>query len=139
MSIDCQARHILAVNDSPEVLALLREVFEEEAYRVSTRINGETHLEEITQIAPDLVILDYSSETESTLLQQLTTDPRTQRIPIILCTGAVRKVEQIKPQLEMLGVAVVYKPFDIEHIVRIARDELGPASDQKESLPPRFD
>lgn len=135
MNVDDQAPHVLAVNDSPEILALLRELFEEEAFRITTRINSETNPEEIAQIAPNLIILDYSSETETTLLHHLTMGPRSERIPIILCTGAKREIETIRPELDAMGVAVVYKPFDIDHIVRVAHESLGLVSEPEEPLP----
>ena len=139
MSSDGQAPHLLAVNDSPEILMLLREIFDDEGFHVTTRINGETDLDEISEIAPGLVILDYSSETETGLLHRLTTDPRTEAIPVILCTGAVRAIEALKPELEMLDVAVVYKPFDIEHLVRVVRERLGLGTESEESHPPAIE
>lgn len=137
MNLDGQQPHILAVNDAPEILALLREIFEEEAFRVSTRFNGDINLDEITQLAPDLIILDYSSEAESNLLHHLTVDSPLGHVPIVLCTGARRQVEVVKPELDALRVAVIYKPFDIDVIVRVVRDALGLDSHPEELLPPQ--
>jgi two-component system response regulator VicR len=139
MNADGQAPHILVINDSPEILALKREIFEDEGFRVTTWDTSEAELDKIIQIAPDLIILDYSSETESGLLQQLSTDPRTERIPLVLCTGARRQVEEMKPDLDAMGVAVVYKPFDIEDLVQTVREGLGLASESQESLPPTYE
>lgn len=130
MNVPDQSPHILVVNDSPEILALKREIFEEEGFRVTTRMGSDMNLEEITHIAPSLIILGHSSETESALLQYLTVDSPFGHIPIVLCTGAVRQVETIKPQLDAMGVAVVYKPFDIEDLVRVVREGLGGAGRQ---------
>lgn len=137
MNLDGQLRHILVVNDAPEILALMREIFEEEAFRVSTRINGDISLDEITRIAPDLIILDYNSGAESNLLHLLTADSPLDHVPIVLCTGARREVEIVKPELDTLRVAVVYKPFDIDVIVRVVREALGLDSYPEEYLPPK--
>ena len=137
MSSDGQQAHILAINDSLEILVLMREIFEEEAFRFTMRLNSQTDLDEIVQISPGLIILDYSSETETGLLHRLTTDPSTEQIPIILCTGAVREIEALQPELDLRGVAVVHKPFDIEHLVRVVREALGLDFDTEESLPSR--
>lgn len=139
MHLDGQAPHILAVNDALEILILFREIFEEEGFRVTTRIADDTHIEEIVQIAPDLIILNYRSEAELSLWQRLTTDHRTQSVPIVLCTGAVREIEAIKPELGVKGIAVIYKPFEIEHLVRVVRERLGLGFDAQESLPPRHE
>lgn len=137
MSFDGQQRHILVINDAPEILILKREIFEEEGFHVTTLITSKTDLDEIVQIAPDLIILDYSTEAESDLLHQLTSDTRVAHTPLILCTGAVRQIEAIKPELDTLGVAVVYKPFDIEHLLEVVRHSLGLGSESTESPPPR--
>lgn len=139
MHLDGQAPHILVINDSPEILDLEQEIFADEGFRVTTRITHDTNLEEIVQIAPDLIIVDYSTEAESNRLYHLTTDLRTEQIPVVLCTGAVRHVEAIKPELDAMGVAIVFKPFDIEHLVRVVRERLGLGFDAQESLPPRSD
>lgn len=136
MKLDGQQPHILVVNDSPEILALKREIFEEEGFQVSTRINRDVDLDEIVRIGPNLVILDYSDEAESALLGQLRGDLRTASIPIVLCTGAIRKVEEIRPQIEAMGVRVVYKPFDIEDLVGVVREALDMDSERQESPPP---
>ena len=139
MSADSQPPLILVVNDSPEILDLKREIFEDEGFRVTTRITHETNLEEIVQIAPDLVITDYSSETQTGLLQHLTIDAPLGRVPIVLCTGAVREVEAARSHLDTLGVAIVFKPFEIEHLVHVVRGALGLGSGSEEALPPQAD
>lgn len=139
MNSDGQSPHILVINDSREILALKREILEDEGFRVTTRITGEIHLDEIAHIEPSLVIFDYTSEIESNLLQHLTVDSSLSLIPIVLCTGAVREVTAIRPRLDAMGIAVVFKPFDIDHLVSVVRQRLGLASDREESLPPRLD
>ena len=129
--------HILAVNDSAEILALFEDLLGEEGYRVTTQTHVAKDLEEIAQLAPDLMILDYMWAREDTgwaLLQMLRLDPRTAHIPIILCTGAVREVTELNAHLKEMGVTVVLKPFDLEHLLReIARllDEVTPAAERE--------
>ena len=137
MHPDSQPPHILVVNDSPGILSLQREIFEEEGFRVTTLITSETHLDEIIYLAQDLVILNYSTEAESHLLQHLTDGAPFDHIPVVLCTGAVRQIEAIRPHLDAIGVGIVYKPFEIEHLLDVVREKLGLGSDPKESLPPR--
>ena len=52
-------QHILAINNAPEVLALFRELLEDEGYRVTTQTYMVKDLEEVKRLAPDGIVLDY--------------------------------------------------------------------------------
>jgi len=114
-------KHILALNESEEVLQLFADLLEEEGYRVTTQAYVSKDFPAIIALAPDLIILDYMWKTDDkgwALLQMLKMEPRTQAIPIVLCTGAVRQVEELKSHLEQMGIRVVIKPFNIEDLLR---------------------
>lgn len=115
--------HILVINDTPEILDLFRQMLEEDGYRVSVdrfTIDADKKLAEIKTFAPDLIILDYMIGNEGLgwqLLQLLKMDRETRSIPVIICTGAVRQVQELQNHLEDMGVAVVLKPFDIDYLL----------------------
>lgn len=44
-------------------------------------------------------------------------DRATRDIPVIVCTGAVRQVEEMQPHLAEMKVAVVLEPFDIDQLL----------------------
>lgn len=120
MSATDGQKHILAINDSEEVLALFRDLLEEEGYRVSTQLHMTKDLNEIAKLNPDAIILDYMWEREDSgwsLLQMLKMNPPTSSLPIILCTGAVKRIEELKPHLDEVNVRVVYKPFNIDELI----------------------
>lgn len=124
-------RHILALNDSPEILSVLRELLDEEGYRVTTRSRLVKNLDEIRELAPDLIILDYMWADEDTgwaTLQLLRMDRDLAKVPIILCTGAKREVGGISEQLSDLGVRIVLKPFDIDALLEAIADALREAA-----------
>jgi len=50
--------HILVVDDEPDIRELVREILEDEGYRVSVAENGETARASYSRGAPDLVLLD---------------------------------------------------------------------------------
>jgi len=138
--------HVLVINDTPEILDLFRELLGEAGYRVSTeRFTGEADrlLTAVKELKPDLVILDYIIGGEGLgwqLLQLLKMDRATRTIPVIVCTAAVRQVEELRPHLEELGVGVVLKPFDIDHLLaevaqvleRAVEGQLGTAAEGKD-------
>lgn len=114
------SKHILAGDDSPAILDLLRELLEAEGHRVTVSTDL-LDLPTIKRIHPDVVVLDHMLEDGAgsgwRLMQQIRDDPLTATLPIVVCTGAVHRVRQQASLLDRLGVDVVLKPFDIDHLV----------------------
>ncbi len=133
MNADGQQPHILCINHSPEILALMKELLEDEGFRVTTHSRLEKDLDTITGLAPGVIIIDYmwtSSDDEWVFLTMLTMSPRTRHIPLILCTAAVQQAKDLQEHLFEMGIRVVLKPFDIEHLIRVVHEalETGPSS-----------
>jgi adenylate cyclase len=128
-SLDAHRQHILAINNDPAILALFRDLLEEAGYQVSLQNYSDRELAKIRALKPDLIVLDYMWATEDdswSLLQMLRMDPATAAIPIVLCTGAVREVAALQPHLMDMGISVVIKPFNIDHLVDVIRERLAP-------------
>jgi CheY-like chemotaxis protein len=128
MNADGKQPHILCVNHSPEILALQRDILQEEGFRVTTQSRLDKDLDAVVALAPNVIIIDYmwrQSDDEWVFLTMLTMDPRTREIPIILCTGAVREARELQEHLASLGIRVVLKPFRIEHLIRVVNDAVG--------------
>ncbi len=120
-----ERRHILVVNDDPAILELFSELLEEAGYQVSldkfARQTGEL-LDSIKELRPDLIILDFIIGGESSgwqMLQAAQMDRTTRDIPVIVCTAAVKQVTELSVHLDEMGVHVVLKPFDIDHLLDI--------------------
>jgi CheY-like chemotaxis protein len=142
MSADGHQRHILAINDSDDVLNLFRELLSEEGYRVSVSAYAAHDLKEVHELRPDLIILDYmwsSDDAGWSMLQMLKMDPMTTGIPIILCTGAVRQVRDLDARLTEMDVRVVLKPFDITELLDTIGAALNGTSPQVGSSPGQDD
>lgn len=130
--------HILAINDSAEVLSLFEDLLSPEGYRVSVAAFLGHDLDGVVEAAPDLIILDYmwsSDDTGWSFLQMLRMDPRTSDIPIVLCTGAVRQVQDLEARLQEMGVRVVLKPFDIDELVNVVKHSLKEATGREDAAP----
>jgi CheY-like chemotaxis protein len=131
--------HILAVNDSADVLALFKELLEEEGYRVSTMPVLTHDIDGAASLNPDLMVLDYMWSTEDdnwALLQMLRMEPRTKAIPIILCTGAVRQVEPLSARLGEMNVQILFKPFDLDELLGMVTNALGRDNTSDPALQP---
>lgn len=121
-------RHILAINNSVDVLALFAELLQDEGYRVSTRTYVDKDLNAIEELAPDLIILDYMWAAEDfgwSLLQMLRMNRGTADMPIILCTGALAHVRETENHLMTMKIEVVYKPFQIDHLLDVIQRVLA--------------
>lgn len=120
-----QRQHILAINDDPAILQLFDELLSEEGYQVTLDIfHRQTTdlLGAIRELQPDLVIMDFIIGGELRgwqLLQAAKMDRAVRDIPVVICTGAVKQVTELSEQLESVGVHVVIKPFDIDHLLDV--------------------
>jgi DNA-binding response OmpR family regulator len=113
-------KHILAGDDSPDILALLRDILEGEGYRFSMS-DEMLSLAEIKRTAPDLVILDHMFDDGAgsgwELLRDIRRDPELSGLPVVVCTGAVQRVRDQGDELRALGAQLVLKPFDIDQLL----------------------
>jgi CheY-like chemotaxis protein len=122
MSADGRQPHILVVNDTQEILDLMRELLEDEGYRVTTLL-ALLDLDKVKTLAPDVIVQDLLFEGTQELgwkfLTLVRLDPVLARIPLVLCTAAVRTVKdpEMAEQLNRQGIRVVLKPFAIESLL----------------------
>jgi CheY-like chemotaxis protein len=122
MTADGRQPHILVINDTQEIIDLMAELLAEEGYQVSTSL-ALLDIAKVKTLAPDIIVQDLlfegMQETGWKFLQLVRLDPELARIPIILCTAAVRTVNepQMAEQLDRLGVRIVLKPFLIEDLL----------------------
>ncbi len=129
MTADTRQPHILVINDTQEILTLLQDLLEDEGYRVTTSL-AILDIDKVKALAPDIIVQDLlfegMQETGWKFLHLVRLDPELARIPIILCTAAVRTVKEpeLAEQLDRLGVRVVLKPFLIEDLLNAIADAL---------------
>ncbi len=114
------ATRILVVNDTQEILELFRMLLEEEGYEVVLSGFPIQQMSDIEQIHPDLIILDLVFGDQKSgwqMLQMLKMKRSTASIPVIVCTAALSMVREQEGYLVSQGVHVVFKPFDIDHLL----------------------
>ena len=76
------------------------------------------------------MVLDFLIQDEGKgwqFLQMLKMDRDTRDIPVIVCTAAIKLVEELQPHLDAMSVGVVLKPFDIDRLLAAIAEELGEA------------
>lgn len=140
MHPDGHRPHVLCINHSREILNLLRDLLEGEGFRVSTLTAVDRNLDAIVALRPDVITIDYmwsTSDNEWTFLTLITIDPRTSGIPVVLCTGAVTQVQDLREHLSLLGIRVVLKPFNVEDMIQAVQAALADRMVNAPDLPGR--
>jgi DNA-binding response OmpR family regulator len=116
------AARVLVINDMQEILELFRELLSEEGYEPILYSDAIQDMREIERLKPDLIILDYilggGERTGWQMLQKLKMRRMTAKIPVIVCTAATREVRDIEGFLQMKGITLVPKPFNIEDLLQ---------------------
>jgi CheY-like chemotaxis protein len=119
------ARKILLADDSVTAQNMGRKILADAGYDVVTVNNGSAALKRITELKPDLIVLDVYMPGYSGLevCQRLKDAAETARIPVLLTVG---KLEPFKPEeaRRVKADAHIVKPFEAsELLTAIARLE----------------
>ena len=112
------ARKILLADDSVTAQNMGRKILAEAGYEVITVNNGSAALKKITEIKPDLIVLDVYMPGYSGLevCQRVKESPQTARIPVLLTVG---KLEPFKPEeaRRVRAEGFIIKPFDASELL----------------------
>lgn len=123
---------ILVVNDTQELLEAFRTLLEDDGYEVTVYSYAPDELAQVQQVNPDLVILDLIFGQEKSgwqLLDKMRMTRETSKIPVIVCTAAIKEVRENEGYLKAMGVTVILKPFDIDRMLDSVREALRDASE----------
>ncbi len=120
--------HILVIDDAPDLRALYADAFAGEGYRVTLMAHVPADPEEIDAVQPDVIVVDYVFDGQPVgwpLVHALKQRPTTQHLPILLCTGAARTMQQQAVAVHAAQVEVLLKPFDVDAFLHGIRELLG--------------
>ena len=112
------ARKILLADDSVTAQNMGRKILADAGYDVVTVNNGSAALKRITEIKPDLIVLDVYMPGYSGLevCQRIKDAPGTAHIPVLLTVG---KLEPFKPEeaRRVKADAHIVKPFEASELL----------------------
>lgn len=125
-------KHILVVDDSTEMQALLHESFSAD-YRVTTAGSGEEALEALRQEVPDLIITDIMMPGTNglELTRQIKQNKHTMHIPLIILSAKNTGEEKAEGILSGAD-AYVGKPFNISYLKALADRMIGNREQMRE-------
>ena len=123
-------KHVFAINDSPEFLNIVRELFQEEGYNVTTTNVAPNSFAQIEALQPDALIIDVAIGQEAgwELLEQLGADADTAGIPVLVVSTNPRLLEVAEEQAARHGRhRFLAKPLDLDAMLRAIQDMIGDA------------
>lgn len=113
---DC-SKLVLVVDDDPDIRETVREILEEQGYRVDDAENGREALGRLRSgSTPDLILLDLSMPVMSgpEFCSERQKDPKLSRIPVVVVT-ATGSPEQKVAKLPINGL--LRKPVGLDELL----------------------
>jgi CheY-like chemotaxis protein len=123
-------KHVFAIDGSPELLNLIRDLFQEEGYNVTTTNYVPTTFEQIETAHPDVVIVDVvvGQQDGWELLEQLGADADTAGIPVLVVSTDPRLLTRAQEQAARYGAhRYLEKPFDVDALLSSIQEMIGDA------------
>ena len=105
-------RKVLLVEDEPNIVEAMGFILSRDGWSVATHANGETAIDEIRRVAPDVLVLDVMLPGRSgyEILRELRADPALASLPVLMLTA--RGQEKDRALAEELGATCfMTKPF----------------------------
>lgn len=123
---------IMVINNSDDILALFQKILTTDDCQVFPQLFLNSDLREVRRIRPDLIILDYYVGREGVgweFLQLLKMEDTTAAVPVLICTTAVKLVQEIAGYLATKRVTMLRKPFESRDLVSAVQTALEGGSD----------
>ncbi len=118
-----EAKVVIVAEDYPDISQLVGDILRGEGYRVVSVSRGGDVLPTVRQYHPAVVLLDLAlpDMPGNEVLQQLSSNPETNQIPVIIISAYTERLQRT-PQVR----AVVNKPFDIDHLLKVVEEAQRP-------------
>jgi CheY-like chemotaxis protein len=123
-------KHVFAINGSPEFLNVVRELFQDERYNVTTTNYVPNSFTQIAALQPDALIVDVAVGQSAgwELLEQLHAGAATTGIPVLVLSTSPRLLERACEQAARYGThRYLDKPFDVDAMLELMREMIREA------------
>lgn len=111
-------KHILVVDDEPDLVEMLKLQLEAKGYKVTTASDGQEALEKVREIKPDLVLLDIMMPKMDgyQVCRMIKFDDELKHIAVVMLTARVQERDQ-KTGEEVGADAYLTKPFEYRDLL----------------------
>jgi DNA-binding response OmpR family regulator len=114
--------HIVVVNDSPEFLALMADILEDERYPVTVIDGDRPEAADLIRAAvPAALIIDLRLGWDELhgwdILEEVRRDPALSELPTLICSGDVTALDSLTERLAgMRRIDTLAKPFAVAEL-----------------------
>lgn len=119
-------KHVLIAEDEPHLVESLTFILGREGFELTTAFDGETALQKIWTLQPDLVVLDVMLPKASgfDILKKIRANDALKSLPVIILTAKGQK--QDRATAEEIGADLfLTKPFSNKEVVAAVKRLIG--------------
>ena len=123
------SRHVLLIEDEPNIIEAIRFLLTREGWQVDTHSDGTDAVDVVREKNPDLVILDLMLPGQSgmEILRDLRATDGFEDLPVLMLTARGQSRDRV--MAEKAGVSrFMTKPFSNTEVLTAVRDLLAQAS-----------
>jgi CheY-like chemotaxis protein len=123
-------KHVFVINGAPEFLNLMRDVFQDERYNVTTTNYVPNSFDQIAALRPDALIMDIvvGQQAGWELLEQLHEAAATTGIPVLVVSTSPALLDRAQAQAARFGThRYLGKPFDLDDLLACIQEMIGDA------------
>lgn len=123
-------KHIFVINGAPEFLNLMRDVFQDERFNVTTTNYVPNSFDQIAALRPDALIMDIvvGQQAGWELLERLHKAAATTGIPVLVVSTNSALLDRAQAQAERFGTQhYLGKPFDLNDLLANIQEMIGAA------------
>jgi CheY-like chemotaxis protein len=129
---DIAGKRVLVVNDTQEILELFDDILSGLGLDVVLMTYAPRELDRVREVKADLVILDLIFGEREVLgwqlLQKIRMDRSLETLPVVVCSAALDRINELQGYLTEQNVVVIVKPFNVaqleEAVLRALRAEV---------------
>ena len=116
------AKKIMVIDDDPNIVSYLSDLFTDHGYAVCTATDGAGAMDIVASEKPDLITLDIEMPEEwgPRFYRKLSQDNENKKIPVIVISG-LTATKYAVPK----AVANLTKPFDQGQLLKIVKEVIG--------------
>jgi CheY-like chemotaxis protein/tetratricopeptide (TPR) repeat protein len=111
---------VMIVDDSPTIRKILGLTLERAGYKVVAEPDGESAIERLVQVVPDMILLDIAMPKIDgyEVCKRIKADPRTKAVPVVMLSGKGALFDKVKGH--MAGATeYLTKPFETPAVLAV--------------------